>query len=196
MLTKAKPKLSMKQFMKYTSHVCGVPSIQLQLLPLSSDEIAADVCNIVVPSTNAIALHSRRRKRLRWCLLNAIALHSRCRKRLQWCLLNVCLGHLKLSDFQCLLPCLTCLRNGCHGCRQGLLHVEEEEGTGWSGRKTNQQWLTVGDPKEGPIAAIYEILDKFSITEEICNCICIPTHPAENDEWTKMLIIFNLKPIW
>lgn len=65
MLTKAKPKLSMKQFMKYTSHVCGVPSIQLQLLPLSSDEIAADVCNIVVPSTNAIALHSRRRKRLR-----------------------------------------------------------------------------------------------------------------------------------
>lgn len=33
----------------------------------------------------------------------------------------------KLSDFQCLLPCLTCLRNGCHGCKQGLLHVEEEE---------------------------------------------------------------------
>lgn len=102
----------------------------------------------------------------------------------------------KLSDFQCLLPCLTCLRNGCHGCRQGLLHVEEEEGTDWSGRKTNKQWLTVGDPKEGPIAAIYEILDKFSITEEKCICICIPTHPAENDEWTKMLIIFNLKPIW
>ena len=43
MLTKAKPKLSMKQFMKYTSHVYGVPSIQLQLIPLSSGKIAAEI---------------------------------------------------------------------------------------------------------------------------------------------------------
>lgn len=95
-------------------------------------------------------------------------------------------GALKrLSDSHCLLPCMTCLTNGCHGCNPGMLHVVgvDELSLPWD-------WtLTEGGPKEWPVPVVCQMLDKAVST--ICeerSCICIPAKPAERDRWTEMLI--------
>ena len=49
--------------------------------------------------------------------------------------------------------------------------------------------LTKGAPKVWPVAAVCQILDEV-VFEKLSqrSCICIPTHPSENDKWTEMLI--------
>jgi hypothetical protein len=80
----------------------------------------------------------------------------------------------RLSDSLCLLPSLRCLRNGCHGCNQGLLHVENDR-------------LREGDSQVESPAAVCEILDLKSI-HKVRTCICIPVRSASDDEWTNKLI--------
>lgn len=57
--------------------------------------------------------------------------------------------------------------------------------------ETSWPWdgtLIEGGPKEWPVLAVCEILDKtVSTIFEERSCLCIPAFPAE-DEWTKMLI--------
>lgn len=179
MLSKDKPSCSMWQFMKYTSHVYDVPSIQLQSRPLiisgqvpacHPDPISQHACHCIVLKTVP---------EITMMLAERIP------------------GTLKqLSDSECLLPCLSCLTNSCHGCNQGLLHVEEVEDLEAgrenvdeeeAGRKIRKKILTEGCRKDWPVAAVCKILDDKDFEQRNC-CICIPTHPAENDKWTEMLI--------
>ena len=83
----------------------------------------------------------------------------------------------KLHDSRILLPSLGCLRNGCHGCKQRLLNVDENDR------------LREGDHQLESPAAVCEILDLESI-QEAHGCICIPLRSANEDDWTKHLIRF------
>jgi len=172
-LSKDKPSRSMIQFMKYTSRVYDAPSIQLQSRPLiisgqapacHPDPISQHACHCIVFNTKEDI---------------TIMLAERMPGTLK-----------QLSDSKCLLPCLSCLTNGCHGCNQGLLHVEEVEDLE-AGREIRKKILTEGCRKDWPVAAVCKILDDKDF-EQRNSCICIPTHPAENDKWTEMLIT-NLK---
>jgi len=147
---------SMREFMKYISYAHGVNSLLLECLPLKSAAVTAEICGcgglcgcIVFWTEDETAIMLAR----------------------QMC------GTLKrLSDALCLLPCLHCLRNGCHGCNKGLLHVE-------NGR------LTEGDSEVESPAAVCEILDidpEFIWKER--TCICIPVSGAGDDDWIKLLI--------
>ena len=158
MLSNHTPDSSMMQFMQYSKNTYNVGSILLQFHRLRSGEVTAEICNS--HRCNCIVLD---------------ALHVTTTFHLvRW--IPGTLKRLSGSDHQCLLPCLTCLRNCYHGCNHSLLHV-------------NQDILIEGEPKEWPIAAVCEILDRG--VDTVCQertCICIPTLPAERDEWTKMLI--------
>lgn len=82
-------------------------------------------------------------------------------------------GTLKiLPDSRCLIPSVCCLSKGCHGCNQGLLHVENDR-------------LEEGDPNLESPAAVCEILESIP---KVDACICIPVRPFNEDEWTNELI--------
>jgi hypothetical protein len=160
MLSTYKPNSSMRQFMKYLSHAHDVDSILLKCFPLKSVAVTAEIC------------------KCRGC-------QGICECIVFWTVEEITMmlarripGTLKgLSDSLLLLPSLKCLRNGCHGCNQGLLHVE-------GGR------LTEGDPRVEFPAAVCRTLDytsRVSIVEERI-CICIPVNPPSDDHWTKMLM--------
>jgi hypothetical protein len=67
---------------------------------------------------------------------------------------------------------MTYLRNGYHGCKQGMFHVAEEHGL-----KT----LREGDLKEWPIPIVCDILHNVTTIVER-SFIFIPTYPVEDDE--------------
>lgn len=146
---------SLTEFMKYIYHAHGVNSILLQCLPLKFAAVIAEVCGCGGVCGCIVF----------WTDEETTIMLAR-----QMC------GTLKrLSNALCLLPCLHCLRNGCHGCKQGLLHVE-------NGR------LTEGDSEVDP-PAVCEILDidpEFIWKER--TCICIPLSGAGDDDWIKLLI--------
>jgi hypothetical protein len=132
MLSNHTPESSIRQFMEYIKNTHDVKSTLLRF------HVAAEICIrhrcmcIVIEGAGSVFWLARRMP-----------------------------GVLKqLSFSKWLLPCVTCLRNGCHGC--------------------NPKW---------PVPAVCEILDKVvtRVCEER-SCICIPTKPAEDDKWTNMLI--------
>lgn len=147
--------------MKYASNSHNVDSILLQCLRLESAVITAEICECVEPCQCVIF----------WTLEQIIIMLA---LRMP--------GTLKqLSHSLCLLPSRQCLRNGCHGCNQGLLHVELDEFA--------RQRLTEGDPENEFPAAVCETLDMFRRSiQEKPTCICIPVLPAAYDDWTKLLI--------
>lgn len=77
-----------------------------------------------------------------------------------------------------------------HGCDQGILSVDESEIDG-----SEEPRMREGEKK--PMTETK--LDRFSIPEifayiyqkpipEERSCICIPLHPAENDDWTELMM--------
>lgn len=160
MLSKQTPSYTMQSLMKYSSHVFQVHSTFLQYHPLQSmEEVSVDPCTgnhcgcIVFKMVEEMARMISRRIP----------------------------GTVKrLSDSLYLLPSLHCLRNGCHGCNEGLLHVEDIDEHG-------RERLREGDAQLHSPAAVCEILDLKSIHEERA-CICIPLLSAEDDNWTNQLI--------
>lgn len=161
MLSAHPPNSSMRQFMKYTYHAHHVHSIILKCWPLRSPE---------VPLTSADQICN--------CSGTCKCIVFKTVEDITVMLAFQIPGTLKrMSDSHCLLPSLSCLRNGCHGCNRGLLHVE------------GQRLIESDSVVEHP-AAVCEILDsfpEFTILGER-NCICIPVKPAGKDDWTKMLI--------
>ena len=147
---------SMRLLVRYISNVYDVHSIFLQCFPLQSVPMCTDVCTendegrckcIVFKTVEDITMMLARRMP----------------------------GTVKrLSESLCLLPSLSCLKNGCHGCNQGLLHVENER-------------LREGVPQLEPPAAVCELLDLES-THTTRSCICIPVRSANEDDWTRELI--------
>lgn len=194
MLSKDKPSHSMGQFMKYTSHVYGVHSMQLQFhrLMISSGQVDGEIlyCCRLRHECNCIVFKTK--------------------EDITKMLAERMPGTLKeLPDSNCLLPCQACLKNGCHGCNQELLHVEvvEKDAEGSNnivedleaggeheeeedGRKNKRKLiLKTGACKVWPVPAVCQILDKgCAVLEQPNNYICIPTHPAKHDKWTEMLI--------
>ena len=166
MLSNHTPDSSVRQFMEYIKNTYASDSILLQFHRLRSGEVTAEncdshTCNCIVLDALDVSTTIHLARRMPGTL-----------KRLSG----------SDADHQCLLPCLTCLRNGCHGCNHRLLHVNQVQ-------YTDIYTLTEGDPKEWPVASVCEILDRG--VDTVCQertCVCIPTRPAEYDEWTKMLI--------
>lgn len=78
----------------------------------------------------------------------------------------------RLPDSHCLIPSVSCLSKGCHGCNQGLLYAENDT-------------LKEGDPHLESPAAVCEILESIP---KVGACICIPVRPFNEDEWTNELI--------
>jgi hypothetical protein len=153
------------QFMNLMYNVYGVQSISLQCLPLKSVAVTVEVCTDTCTENQE--------GRCRCIVFNT-------KEEMTMMLAHLMPGTVKrLSDSRILLPCLRCLRNGCHGCNQGLLHVENDR-------------LREGDSQVESPAAVCEILDLKSI-HKVGTCICIPTRPNREDEWTNQLIRF-LKP--
>eukprot|EP01018_Ginkgo_biloba_P005380 Gb_27443 [translate_table: standard] len=152
---------SLRQFMKYISNSHNVDSILLQCLPLRSAAMTVEICEC----------------------------RDQCQCLIFWTIEDVTIllalrmpGILKqLSPSLCLLPSLQCLSNGCHGCNEGLLHVEIDE--------LAQERLIEGDSEVGFPAAVCETLDIVARSvEEKPTCICIPVLPALRDDWTRLLI--------
>lgn len=158
--TRHTPNSSIKQFMKYMSYAHDVDSILLQCDPLKSAAITVEVCECSGCEGTCQCIVFRTVQEITIILARRIP------------------GTLKgLSDSLLLLPSLKCLRNGCHGCNQGLLHVEGEI-------------LREGDPKVEFPAAVCQTLDytgRESIVEEQI-CICISVNPPGDDHWTKLLM--------
>lgn len=103
---------SIGQFMKYVYHSHGVASILLKILPLEdaldSKVVTAEPCSCEHARCGCIVLWTEEEK-----IRKLIA------RRMP--------GTLKpLSLSQCLLPSWSCLRNGCHGCNEGLLYESPE----------------------------------------------------------------------
>lgn len=112
-------------------------------------------------------------------------------------------GTLKpLSDSLCLLPSINCLKHGCHGCKQGLLHVGETEATRNHGLSheeeteanhfvTNKKGLREAEPKVECSAAVcgspYSL-----ILGKPATCFCVPVphevYGKTTDLWTELLI--------
>lgn len=167
------PESSTRQFIQYIRNTHGVGSCLLQFHRLRSEEVTADdVCDNARHECRCIVIEAPFDLYINFPDVCIKVLASRMP------------GALKLlPDSQCLLPCMICLTNGCHGCNHGMLHVEVDSLRRWN-------WtLTEGGPKEWPVPVVCKMLDKAVST--ICeerSCLCIPALPAEDDEWTKMLI--------
>eukprot|EP00253_Pinus_taeda_P024810 PITA_24810 len=102
MLSSHQPNSSMRQFMKYNYNAHHVHSILLKCLPLRSPEVTLN-------SPEQICDYSGTCKCIVFRTVEDITVMLAFRMP----------GTLKkLSDSQCLLPSLSCLRNGCHGCNQ------------------------------------------------------------------------------
>lgn len=160
-----RPCSSLTQFMQYISHSHNLDSILLQFLPFISAPVTAEICEcgdcqcVVFWATEEIMVMLARRLP----------------------------GTLKgLSKSQCLLPSLSCLKNGCHGCNQGLLYVEDLPDV----EAAELGSLREDNPRVDSPAAVCEALNKYLIEEEESSCICIPVHPRNADRWTKFMIKF------
>lgn len=97
---------------------------------------------------------------------------SRCLLPSVSCLRNGC------HSCRCILPSLHCLRNGCHGFNHGLLYVDENDR------------LREGDPEVDSSAAVCEILDHLESLDKVGSCICIPVRSHNEDKWTDFLITY------
>eukprot|EP01018_Ginkgo_biloba_P005379 Gb_27442 [translate_table: standard] len=152
---------SMKQFMKYLSGAHDVDSVLLQCLPLRSAAMTIGLCGCKEPCHCIV-----------FWTVDAITVQLALRMP----------GTLKkLSESLCLLPSLQCLKNGCHGCNVGLLHVEIEEFA--------QERLIEGDAQVSTPAAACQTLDIIARSiEEKPTCLCIPILSLNYDDWTRLLI--------
>lgn len=171
LLSNRTPNSSMRHFMKYIYKTHNLYSIILQCIRLESAVVTVETCEC---SEHGVTTSSSDSKITCNCIVF-------------WTVedITIILAHRmpgilkRLSDSLCLLPSLQCLKNGCHGCNEGLLHVEGQR-------------LREGDSMVECPAAVCEtldiFLDFFGTSHLLPDCICIPTHPADSDEWTKLLI--------
>jgi hypothetical protein len=162
MLSNCTPTSSMRHFMKYLFNAHDLYSIVLQCNRLEYAVVPVQTCKC---SEHGVRVRCN-------CIVFSTV------EDITIILANRMPGILKrLSDSLCLLPSLKCLKNGCHGCNEGMLHVE------------SQRLIQRDSMVESP-AAVCETLDIFPdfFTTSTPDCICIPVHPADNDEWTKLLI--------
>lgn len=81
-----------------------------------------------------------------------------------------------LCNSLCLLPCSTCLRNGCHECnRENLLRADSQADEGQPMRQR----------------VVSDILDNIGAGDILARKpigICIPMNDARGDDWTKLLL--------
>lgn len=163
MLSNHTPESSTRQFMQYIRNTHAVESVVLQFNRLTSEKVTADVCNNARHECRCIVIEAP--SNLRLAKIQIAPAPDICLKLLA----SRMPGALKrLSDSQCLLPCMTCLTNGCHGCNHGMLHVVGVDESSWPWDWT----LTEGGPKEWPVPVVCEILDKAVTTiceERSCN---------------------------
>ena len=158
-------------------------SIVLKCLPLQPEEVTVTVekctenhggrCGCVVFKTveDITKMLARRMPRTLKLLPD-----SRCLLPSVSCLRNGC------HSCQCILPSLNCLRNGCHGFNHGLLYVDEND------------TLTESNCEvDSPAATVCEILDHLESFDKVGSCICIPVRSHNEDKWTYFLITFNLQ---
>lgn len=151
------PNYLIQQFMKSNAHLYNVHSILLQFFPFKAKRCEHGECNCIVfwADEEMTTMLARRMP-----------------------------GILKrLTDPLCLLPCLTCLTNGCHECsREGPLRVEgplpvEQSDEGFRLRESDSH-------------VVSEILDKVRagfIRPGEPIFICIPLNDARRDDWTNVL---------
>jgi hypothetical protein len=169
MLSQGMPNSSVRQFMQYIYNVHQVRSVILQCFALNSQVLTVEICTCPSSICRCIAF---------WTGINEV---------ITIMLVQRMPGTIKrLADTSlCLLPCINCLINGCHGCKQGLLHAE-------SG---SAEWrMTEGTSMVDPPAAVCTTLSDISDESLATACICIPLPSAEDDRWTKLLIrSFNSK---
>lgn len=159
MLSTSTPNSSLRHFIKYISNAHDVETILLKCVPLKLVSSQTCACNEATCG----------------CIVFFTV------KEIIIMLAGQMPGILKqLSDSACMLPSRNCLRRGCHGCNQGLLHVE----TDGFGRNR----LTAGNPNESNI--VCETLHTLpNFIEEESICICIPVHAADRgDDWSNMLV--------
>lgn len=162
MLSTSTPNSSIRQYMRYISNAHDLETIVLQCFPLKSAAITAQICECNEVTCGCIVFFT----------VEEITIMLAAQMP----------GILKqLSDSLCILPCVNCIRRGCHGCNQGLLHVE----TDGFGRDR----LTVGDSKDSVNLVCETLHTSPEIIEEERICICIPVHAADRgDDWTNLLI--------
>lgn len=168
-----RPHSSLTQFMQYVSHSHDLDSILLQFLPLISSPVTAAICECGYCECVVF-----------WATAGIMVMLAH---RLP--------GTLKrLSESQCLLPSLSCLKKGCHGCNLALLYVKDlpdEEAAGESSELvTFEGRLREDNPMVDSPAAVCEALAEFVREEKESSCICIPVHPGNADRWTKFMIKF------
>lgn len=171
MLANHTPNSSMMHFMKYLSSAHALYSIIVQYTRLESAAVTVETCECSERGGTTSSGDSK----------------MRCNCIVFWTVedITIILAHRmpgtlkRLSNLLCLLPSLECLKNGCHGCNQGMLHVEGQR-------------LTEGESMVESPAAVCETLDIyldfFSTSPQLPDYICIPVHPSGEDEWTKLLI--------
>lgn len=148
----ATSKSSIQQFMKSNAHMHNVHSMLLQFFPLNADTCRVKhkltVCNCIVF----------------WAVEEMTIMLAR---RLP--------GTLKrLTDPMYLLPCRTCLINGCHECNQ------EQSDEGYRSRESGS-------------SIVSDILDAIRAglihrEEPICICIPMDDAPAINAVWTNLVV--------
>ena len=174
MLTNNNPNSSMRNFMKYLSNAHSLNSIILHCnhLEYAKNTVKTCECNALRETTSSsdskITCNC-----IIFCTVEDITI----------ILANRMLGTLKsLSNSLCLLPSLKCLKNGCHGCNWGVLHVESD-------RLTDEDSIVSMGESPAAVSETLDIfMDFFGTGPLLPNCIYIPVHPASNDDWAKLLI--------
>lgn len=178
MLSKETPNSSMMQFMEYVANVHHVRCVLLQYFPLQSLPLVVDsICTCPFKDGCGCIVFSA-----------PLGVTVMVAERIP--------GTLKrLSHSLCLLPSLDCLKNGCHGCDDGLLHVAEIDDTSYLEETddTIKKRLISVVPLVEKTAAVHGI--SYSCTFKLgdaATCICIPVlqegYDRGNDRWTELLI--------
>jgi len=157
------PNSSMRQFMKYISSAHNVQSILLECLPLRSAALLAEICNC-----------NDECKCIVFCTVEevTILLARRMPRMLK-----------RLTDTLCLLLSRDCLTNGCHGCDEGMLYVDEGERL----REGKKNLTTEAELNRLSVLETLDYIYQKPVPQEH-TCICIPLHPAENDDWTDLMM--------
>lgn len=119
MLSEETPNSSMTQFVEYIANVYDLRSVLLPYLPLEHGALTQEICTCPLRKDDRSYDDSKCGCILFWTGVNEVITIT---------LAEQIPGTLKaLCPGLCLLPSLDCLKNGCHGCDQGLLHAEEKE---------------------------------------------------------------------
>jgi len=188
MLSRETPSCSMKQFVEYNANVYHVWSVLVQYFPFESVPLTVEICTCLLRERD----HSFDNSRCGCIVLGVnevitTMLAQQIPRTLK-----------RLPNDLCLLPSLECLKNGCHGCNSGLLHVEETDV--FSVEETDEllvedigtkKTLREGDSKMDCPAAVCRA-PYSTILKEPATCICIPVRQEGNDRntdrWTELLI--------